>query len=275
MPKNASITKNRITASFNKDNFTDMSGTNKRFRTYLALVLLSGLIVLFAMAGTWQLNRAKQRDAIALHINQAANQPPVIINGDTQSEQHLWRSASAQGQWLHQFTVLLDNRNYKGRPGYWVATPFLLGNTAIIVLRGWLPRTQATLEAINNELITTSDPVTIEGRLIPRVPRALELWSVSGQSTSDQPLTLQNLDINDFASKTGLKLLGMVLEQNNQPSSNATSDTPFAVNLIQDWPNPASGADTNRGYALQWFSFCAIACSAWIFMARRVIQKKY
>ena len=29
-------------------------------------------------------------------------------------------------QWLPQFSVLLDNRNLDGKPGYWLATPLLL-----------------------------------------------------------------------------------------------------------------------------------------------------
>ena len=45
-------------------------------------------------------------------------------------------------------------------------------------------------------------------------------------------------------------------------------------NLNRDWPLPPTDSDTNRGYALQWFSFAAIAIGAWIVIVWRTLRRR-
>lgn len=286
-----------------------MARTHNNFRTWAALILLGVLIPLFFSLGNWQLDRAAQRDAIHARIQHAARLAPVTLTPYTPAtELTSWRHAWAQGRWLHRYTVLLQNRNYQSRPGYWVATPLELGNppsdatdlessgdasspssrsipgTAVLVLRGWLARDDIILHnesgatsinpRLGHELATPDGPRTIAGELFPHVPRLFELWSWSDTGndrlpdrltdTRDQLPTLQNLDLEDYAQSTGLTLLPVVL---------AADDS--APPMVQDWPHPSSDADTNRGYALQWFSFGAIAAGAWLLIAWRAARKRF
>src|SRR5690606_25217478 len=97
------------------------------YRTLLALLLLGVVAVVCVLLGNWQLDRAAQRIAIKQAIESGRNSPPLRVAADTPSHDLTpWRPASAHGDWRHEFTVLLENRNYQGRPGYWVATPLVL-----------------------------------------------------------------------------------------------------------------------------------------------------
>jgi cytochrome oxidase assembly protein ShyY1 len=60
---------------------------------------------------------------------------------------------------------------------------------------------------------------------------------------------VQNLDIPSLAAASGLPLQNFIIEQ--------TNDT--ADGLLRDWPTPASGIDTHRGYAFQWYALAAAA----------------
>src|SRR3546814_9213642 len=64
---------------------------------------------------------------------------PIFTLGAARPDGEDWHNGQATGTWLHNLTVLLDNRNLKGQPGLWVATPLQLQDDpghAVLVLRG-------------------------------------------------------------------------------------------------------------------------------------------
>lgn len=258
------------------------------YRTLFALVLLGATAMVCLSLGYWQLDRAAQRDAIRTAIDTGRSQPPLHLRAGTAATELVpWRPAQATGQWRPELTVLLENRNYQGRPGYWVATPLVLedsSQTAVTVLRGWLPRQASTGQA--RPALPDIPPVqgraTIPGELLERVPRLFELWSWSGQDVSQLPAAMpassggtpvvQNLPLSDYAAATGLKFMPVVLAQTAPAidSSNPVSGAP----LVREWPEPSLDSDKNRGYALQWFGFSAIAAIAWIVVLWRAIRRR-
>ncbi len=251
----------------------------------VVLLLIMGLV--FIALGRWQLSRADERRAIAQSIEVGRAQPPIQLNATTpKTDLTDWRSAKVQGTWAPQFTVLLDNRNLDGRPGYWVATPLINSDgSAVLVLRGWLPRLIAPMSSVttNAQLVpqlSISTPIGSEqvvGEMTPHVPRLYELkadpilqmapasaFTEKPQTTSNQLTpqmieadirqlpTVQNLQLEVLEKATGLKLLPIVLKQ--------TSPEPDG--LVRQWAGPSIDSDTNMGYAMQWFAFAAIAMTA-------------
>lgn len=247
------------------------------YKTLAALFFLGVMAVVFASLGQWQLDRAAQREAIKLTIDTGRNSAPLTLNASTAANELVpWRSATVSGTWNHDLTVLLENRNYKGKPGYWVATPLILNDpakTAVLVLRGWMPRPLRPSEAMQ----PIPEPVghqIIQGELLQHVPRLFELWSWSENDLTqlpaslpapDQPLpSLQNLDIDAYANATGLKFMPVVLAQTE------ANDT----QLLREWPEPSLDSDKNRGYALQWYGFATIAAGAWLVVAWRALRRR-
>jgi len=245
-------------------------------RTLAALVLLGVAVAILASLGAWQLRRADERRAVQAAIQAGRSQSPLALTPSiAPGELTAWRPAQASGQWLDQYSVLLDNRNQDGRPGYWLATPLLLdpaSHGAVLVLRGWLPRAQPGQPAPALPA-APSGPDSVVGELAPRVPRLFELWSFGGAAQGQLPATLpvaggavpqvQNLELPAYARATGLALLPAVLMQ-----TGGGADA-----LVRDWPQPSVDYNQNQGYALQWFSFAAIAAVAWLVVAWRALRR--
>ena len=297
--------------------------SHKKIIVGVLLLLIVGLTCI--SLGRWQLSRADERIGIAQSIEAGRAHPPIQLNSSTpQADLIDWRSAKVEGHWATQFTVLLDNRNLDGRPGYWVATPFVnTDGSAVLVLRGWLPRFIAPLasDAASNQTVTSTSNANTKpqsdallngkvsqlpsqqppqlsiktatsleqviGEMTPHVPRLFELKAdptlnmaplsaftktLNTQNETQTPQiieadirqlpTLQNLQLDVLAQATGLKLLPIVLKQ--------TSSSPDG--LVRQWAGPSIDSDTNKGYAMQWFVFAAIAIIAALVLGWRGLK---
>jgi len=84
---------------------------------------------------------------------------------------------------------------------------------------------------------------------------------------------LQNLDVDAYAAATGLKFMPIVLAQTSD-ASQANGETESGAQLLREWPKPSLDADKNKGYALQWFGFAAIAAVAWLVIAWRTLRRR-
>lgn len=244
------------------------------WRLWIGIIGLVAIAVITSLAGRWQLSRADEKADIAARVEAARQAGPLAL-GPTVTDDALvpWRDAVARGAWQPGYTVLLDNRNQAGRPGYWVATPLCLAgpdapepapgeavdcDAAVLVLRGWLSR--GTPGEPRPAVPPPTPGAPVQGTLLSHVPRLFDLTALRpGEPAPVAPLAwggdvpaLQNLGIADLAAATGLPLLPVVLEQRND-----TGD-----GLARDWAGPALDTDKHMGYALQWFSFAAIALIA-------------
>jgi len=244
--------------------------------TVAALLLLGITVVILVSLGQWQLRRSDERRAILAAIEAGRNQAPLVLTPATPPEDMTaWRVAQASGTWLPEFSVLLDNRNHDGRPGYWLATPLLLdasSRRAVLVLRGWLPR---VIQGQGQpQLPPTPEGVQlVEGELSVRVPRMFELWSLGGTEASTLPATLptpggavpqvQNLPLDAYAKATGLALLPTVLSQGGNGDDG----------MVRDWPQPSVDFQQNTSYAVQWFAFGLIAAIAWLVVLGGAIRR--
>ncbi|GAA4324857.1 SURF1 family protein [Pigmentiphaga soli] len=243
-------------------------------RAWLALVLLACTVAATIALGRWQLHRAQEKRDLMAAVEAGRSRPPLALDaGANPAALVPWRPAVAHGRWLADRTILLDNRSAAGRPGFWVVTPLLLAGTpsrgtAVAVLRGWLPR--AFPDAPQNAIPAPGGELDVRGELLDHVPRLFELPSWLGGRAAQLPSRLpdpsgivprvQNLDLGVYSGATGLALLPAVLQQTGEA----------ADGLLRDWPPPPSNVDTHLGYAMQWFSFAAIAAIAFgVILVRR------
>jgi cytochrome oxidase assembly protein ShyY1 len=151
------------------------------------------------------------------------------------------------GEFIRNWPIYLENRPYNGVAGFYLLMPLKIAGTNLNVLveRGWLPRDPADRTKLP-AVVTPVDMVTIEG-IIKREPaRIMQL----GQANAIQPnAILQNLDVSEFASASGLPMQPILIEQTND-----THD-----GLVRSWPRPSSGIEKHYGYAVQWFGLAATA----------------
>ena len=203
-------------------------------------------IALTTNLGFWQWGRAQQRNALHQAIASREAMAPLaaadlFATADRQLLLH--RPIVLRGEWLPDRTVFLDNRQMNAVPGFYVVTPLRLEGRreAVLVQRGWAPRNFTRREALP-PVQTPAGLVEVRGRLAP--PPA-KLYQFDTEETG--PIR-QNLDLTRFRAETGLPLLELSVQQTG----------PASEGLLRQWPQPASGAEKNIGYAFQWWAIAAL-----------------
>ena len=212
-----------------------LAGLRFRPRAWAFALALAGCAAGVAL-GNWQSGRAAEKRAAQASLKRVA----------------------VSGEFLPQYTVLLDLRVHRGRPGYHVVQPLRIanGNEHVIVLRGWV-EADARRERLPN-IVTPRGEQRIEGIALEKLPRYLEQGEPAACQPGPKPCVRQNLLTAEFAS-WGLAVRRMVLEQTNE----------LADGLIRDWERPEATHLRNEMYALQWYSLAALCVILFLVLSFR------
>ena len=171
--------------------------------------------------GNWQSGRAAEKRALAA--------TPANL--------------TLRGEFVPKYTVFLDNKLYRGRPGYHVVQPLrLAGGKHVLVNRGWIAA-GASREQLP-EVRTPAGEVTLSGVRLEHFARAYVPAAANPQGN-----VWQNVAVAPFAAWSGLALEAWVLEQHS-----ALDD-----GLVRDWPALDLGVEMHEAYALQWYSLAALS----------------
>ena len=214
-------------------------------------VLLAALALaaLTARLGWWQLERAAQKQALQAAVDarrDAAELPQAELARDeaTAAGQHHRRTV-LEGRWRDAHTVWLDNRQMRGRPGFFVVTPLELADgSAVLVQRGWQPRDALDRTRVQRPP-APQGKVRLSGRIAPPPARLYEF------EPAERGPIRQNLELSSFARETGLVLRPLSVQQLDEPGQSQDG-------LLRDWPAPAAGVHKHHGYAFQWFALSAL-----------------
>ncbi len=224
-----------------------------RFRpTPLLTVAMVAASSLAIALGNWQRHRADEKSAAAALASAAAREAPIdLARATNDAAEALYRTVRGSGEYDAAHGVLIDNRIYRGRPGYEVVTPLKLapGDRYVLVDRGWVAQgpTRERLPAVQ----TPAGAVEIVGRAIVPSKRYLEL-----KADTETRTLRQNLDIERLAASSGLSLLPFVVEQ-------ADPVVP-PDGLVREWPQPDFGIERHLTYMVQWYSLAALAVVLWL-----------
>jgi cytochrome oxidase assembly protein ShyY1 len=224
-----------------------------------AWLLLTAVVLsaLFVRLGFWQLHRLHERQAFKASVVRAERAPPVPIDrvprADGSEDALAYRRVTASGTYATADEVILFGRALKGRPGNQVLTPLRTSSgTALLVDRGWVhagmdhpPVSQAA---------PPSGRVRVTGLLLP--PE--ETTSGSGRVQ-----VVTRIDVQRIAAGLPYRLYPVYLQLQRQVP-------PQAGGLPVVLPPPDLNAGPpNLSYAIQWFSFAAIALIGYVILARR------
>jgi surfeit locus 1 family protein len=222
---------------------------------------LAGTILMLLVAGVcirlgfWQLDRLEQRRALNSAVAAGMALPPLELDSASiaallrNPEAFLHRAAIARGSYDWEKELLLRGRAHEGQPGVHVATLLVLdeADASLIVNRGWMPSPDAAT-ADPRPTRQTGD-VEVRGR-IQLMPAEGEESTPSEVSVGDTTIsTFRRLDHARIASRAPKPLLPIYLEL---VDSSATGG-------LVPVPGPVLDEGSHLGYAIQWFSFAAIA----------------
>ncbi|MET0029595.1 MAG: SURF1 family protein [Candidatus Thiodiazotropha sp.] len=215
------------------------------------------LLPLFCALGVWQLDRAEQKRQLAANQENRRKMPAVAVGQNREDPATLeFRSLKAEGRFLPQWTVLIENRKHQGRTGYHVITPLELTHSGEVLLinRGWISQQQLDN---GDALPTPQGTITVHGQYHRPQPPALALaFADSGAQT---PPHWPYLTLEHFAQWSGLTPLPFALLQSpGDPSG-----------FVREWPRPVFEDGMHIGYAIQWFAFAAITALIWLRLSMR------
>ncbi|MEP7084168.1 MAG: SURF1 family protein [Betaproteobacteria bacterium] len=233
---------------------TSLDG-HRQFRPGLWPTLAALIVVIVTiLLGNWQARRADARGALQMQSGAMSAQDPLQLHSASEvSPPMRYRRVAADGVYVAERQIWLDNRTYKGAAGFYVLAPLRLDDGShVLVNRGWIA---ATARHTAPAAPPPSGRTTVAGRLNRSPPSFLELQHVPPTGP-----VWQNLDLFEYARLTGLTPAPLVIEQ-----TSAAAD-----GLVRDWPVPDAGREKNLSYMWQWYGFAALTILLWLVLNWRM-----
>jgi cytochrome oxidase assembly protein ShyY1 len=230
-------------------------------RSHLSLFVLTLIAALLALAfvrlGLWQWHKGRAREAERAAFARGAEQV-LVLGADPVATLPPYQRVQVSGtlDGAHQF--LLDNRSYRGNPGYEVLTPLTRpGGTALLVDRGWVPfsGSRARLPAIG---VAAPGAVTLSGRLASLPSAGLALGHAP-PSAGAWPKVTSFPSLAELAAALGSPLEGRIL----------LLDAASPQGYARDWQPPGLPPLRHFAYAINWWVFALMAVVFWGIGARR------
>ncbi|MGL4995796.1 MAG: SURF1 family protein [Deefgea sp.] len=208
-----------------------------RKRQYAALISLAALVLLTAILGVWQLWRAQQKQLLLSEIEAQQALPELTWSKGIPPP---WRLLKLDGQWLNQAEIMLDQRIFEGKIGYYLITPFQLKDGSIIMVnRGWWSP---------GERLTPPPAIGTPQIVAQPLPRYFELGD-----TPIQGRVFQNLDLGRFAAWAHLPL----------PSAYGVArEAPLGIQPLKT--NPPLAVERHLAYALSWWCMSGLGTFLWL-----------
>jgi len=236
-------------------------GSRRLTATWWLTALTAAGVLLFGALGHWQW----QRSIFKRQLQQA------FAAGSLHVEPLGARSLSALPRYLrlevfgrydagHQF--LLDNISRDGRAGFEVLTPFVLADgRTLLVNRGWVPLRDGSRDRLPEIAFSPSGESTITGRL--------DLLPVTGLEAGRAPPAIDGPwpRLTSFPATAELaRALKRVIEPRQLLLD---ADQPHGYR--RDWqPGSATfGPERHLAYAVQWWSFAALAVFLFVLLNLR------
>ncbi|MGH9113542.1 MAG: SURF1 family protein [Acidimicrobiales bacterium] len=240
---------------------------NARFllrpRWLLSHLLVALLVVTMVSLGLWQLRRLDDRRERNELIESRREQPaePVedlLLPGadDGAVDAVRFRAVTATGTYDDGATVQVRNRTQDGAAGAWLVTPLRLdGGERVGVIRGFVSFTPT------GAIVDAPAPageVTVTGLVVD--PDQLD-----GTAPGDVAPLLAGDDILPALVRA---------DESDPPEPNTGEPAAPAPDAILTVPPPELSAGPHLGYAVQWFTFSAIAVIGYPLVLRRVIARR-
>lgn len=235
-----------------------------RLKLLLAYLAAAGFLALFVSAGLWQLGRAQQKDALFAAWAKIEELSTLGLADALQLDlgrERLLRVA-LRGRYLAGRNVLLDNQQRPGQVGVMVYTPFVVADTAevLLVARGFLP-----IPRDRSEFPDPSAPGEIvEIRGLLTLPPAAGYRMGAAVHDATWPRLLTAIDIPALSQALGQPLLPVVL----------LLDAQAPEGFLRDWHPNTLPADRHRGYAVQWLGLALTVLIVTVLLTVRHLRRQ-
>ncbi|ASK33153.1 hypothetical protein CEK62_21705 (plasmid) [Alcanivorax sp. N3-2A] len=227
--------------------------------------LLMSLLVLGVCLSLswWQWQRAGEKRAWLADQRAKAASAPVALERAAAMDQPQHQPVRVGGELDNAHPVLLDNRTYQGRAGYYLLSPLRTpGGRWVLVNRGWLPAAASrdTLPPVP----AVSGPVTVSGTVYVPPANALVLKNIP-LPENQWPLRVQKVDFAAIGARLGVELSPFEIR--------VSPDHPLGdgAPLPRPWHETDATISPQRhiAYAIQWLALGLASVVVFILASRR------
>lgn len=244
-----------------------MARPTSRFSLIGLLLSLLVLGVCLGLSG-WQWQRAEEKRAWLANQQAKAGSAPVSLEQARAMADPQHQPVHISGVLDNDHPVLLDNRLYQGRAGYYVLSPLRTETGAWVLLnRGWLPgaASRQQLPAVP----PVNGPVHLEGVVYQPPANALVLKDVPPPE-NQWPLRVQKVDIAAISARLGVELAPFEIR--------VAADYPLAGReaLPRPWQGVITTISPQRhvAYALQWLALGVASVVVFVLAGRRSASRQ-
>lgn len=244
----------------------------RRAPALLAAVLALLVAAVCVRLGFWQLDRLEQRRERNAVLRESLALPPLDLDARSleavrrDPERFRFRRVRLRGEYVRGAEVVLRGRSLGGRPGVHLLTPLRLAGTrwAVLVDRGWTASPDAL--TVDPRPLEEPGPREVEGILTPFPPGVEERRPLEQQVGEREVASIQRLDPAYIQTRLGAPLLPVAYVQ-QLPGGEPPPG-------VQRLPLPEMTEGPHLGYAVQWFSFAAIAVGGLLVLAIRARRRR-
>jgi surfeit locus 1 family protein len=218
---------------------------NFRFTpSWLMIFLAAFFILLFMRLGFWQIERANEKEKMAVAEHALGKQKPI----DWQANQKLplqYQRVKIQGNYLEK-VFLLDNQHQEHQFGYDVLSPLMLADGSVVILdRGWV--FGDSTRSIFPDIEIPKGAIELQGRVY--FPSKNSWVLGPGVEEKENNITIvEGLDT---------KLLSQLLQKKVYPFI-IRLDKDDAYGFVREWAIVSMPSQRHLAYALQWFVMAVV-----------------
>jgi surfeit locus 1 family protein len=204
--------------------------------------------------GFWQLDRLDQRRARNASLTRAMALPVLELRDSAAlvlaaPDSYLYRRVRVRGSYDAAREVVLRGRTDGGNPGVHLVAPLVFAaDTAVMVNRGWVPAPDAV--SVDPRAHAEPGEREVVGILVA-APATDDAAPLDREVAGTRVHTFARLPLASLRASTPGALLPLYVQQ--------LSGSPPPDSLPRRVPLPPPGEGPHLGYAVQWFSFAAIA----------------
>lgn len=217
------------------------------FPAGMALLTLA-LCAVFVRLGFWQWHRWVERDAAWTRFARGADavQP---LGARSVADVALFQRVSVTGRLDGEHQFLLDNRSYRGQPGYEVLTPLARTQGGVLLIdRGWVPFTGSRAR-LPDVALADAASVELSGRVADLPSAGLASGRAAPQPADPWPKLTSFPDAPELARALGVPLPERIL----------LLDPGASYGYVRDWQPPGLAPLRHLSYAIQWWCLAALA----------------
>ena len=224
------------------------------------LVTFVCVVIMFAL-GNWQLQRAEQKSARLLAVEQAAQTAQVDLQQVIRSDidNMLDMPVNFEGSVDAEHFFLLDNKIHKGRVGYQVLAPMQTDSGTVMTNFGWVAGTGS------RDILPSMKIDTEKARYAGVISLPLDNIMVKETAVvdGDWPKVLQQTDLKVIQQHYNKQVLPFVVL--------LTADENSA--FVRDWQPVVMAPEKHLAYAVQWFLLAFAALVIFVIAQRNKLKR--